>query len=206
LDCRNLYGKELIYFFLGYKSVWATGCRGYSRKTCIFFLFFCYWRYSPSRNVASYSATGATVHHEKSLRLLLLLALQSITKRRFFCSCPPFFLVLQLSPLIPNAHFLHISFHRIQPPNSRPAYSSNTLRFMEHSSCMGLAPAFYRGIPATPTFLLSSTSRFLVHYAQNPLSSRLISKNKKIKIYRTIILPVVLYGCETWSLTLRNVG
>jgi hypothetical protein len=29
------------------------------------------------------------------------------------------------------------------------------------------------------------------------------SKNVKIKIYRTIILPVVLYGCETWSLTLR---
>jgi len=30
----------------------------------------------------------------------------------------------------------------------------------------------------------------------------LLSKNLKIKIYRTIILPVVLYGCETWSLTL----
>jgi len=29
-------------------------------------------------------------------------------------------------------------------------------------------------------------------------------KNLKIKIYRTIILPVVLYGCETWSLTLRE--
>ena len=28
--------------------------------------------------------------------------------------------------------------------------------------------------------------------------------NLKIKIYRTIILPVVLYGCETWSLTLRE--
>jgi hypothetical protein len=26
----------------------------------------------------------------------------------------------------------------------------------------------------------------------------------KIKIYKTIILPVVLYGCETWSLTLRE--
>ena len=38
---------------------------------------------------------------------------------------------------------------------------------------------------------------------QNRLSSRLLSKNLKIKIYRTIILPVVLYGCETWSLTLR---
>ena len=39
---------------------------------------------------------------------------------------------------------------------------------------------------------------------QNLLSSRLLSKNLKIKIYRTIILPVVLYGCETWLLTLRE--
>ena len=35
------------------------------------------------------------------------------------------------------------------------------------------------------------------------MSSRSISKKRKIKIYKTIILPVVLYGCETWSLTLR---
>ena len=39
---------------------------------------------------------------------------------------------------------------------------------------------------------------------QNLLSFRLLSKNLKIKIYRTIILPVVLYGCETWALTLRE--
>ena len=39
---------------------------------------------------------------------------------------------------------------------------------------------------------------------QNLLSTRLLSKNFKFKIYRTIILPVVLYGCETWSLTLRE--
>jgi hypothetical protein len=32
----------------------------------------------------------------------------------------------------------------------------------------------------------------------------LLSKNTKIKIYRNIILPVVLYGCEIWSLTLRE--
>jgi len=32
----------------------------------------------------------------------------------------------------------------------------------------------------------------------------LLSKNLKIKKYRTIILPFVLYGCETWSLTLRE--
>ena len=42
------------------------------------------------------------------------------------------------------------------------------------------------------------------HSVQNLLSSRLLSKNLKIKIYRTIILPVVLYECETWSLTLRE--
>jgi hypothetical protein len=36
------------------------------------------------------------------------------------------------------------------------------------------------------------------------LSSRLLSKNVKIKIYKTVILPVVLYGCESWSLTLRE--
>jgi hypothetical protein len=32
----------------------------------------------------------------------------------------------------------------------------------------------------------------------------LLSKNIKIRIYKTIILPVALYGCETWSLTLRE--
>ena len=39
---------------------------------------------------------------------------------------------------------------------------------------------------------------------QNLLSSWLLSKITKIKIYRTIVLPLVLCGCETWSLTLRE--
>jgi len=39
---------------------------------------------------------------------------------------------------------------------------------------------------------------------QNLVSSRLLSRKLKIKLYRTIILPVVLYGCEAWSLTLRE--
>jgi len=44
------------------------------------------------------------------------------------------------------------------------------------------------------------------HSVQNLLSSRLLSKNLKIKIYKykILILPVVLYGCETWSLILRE--
>ena len=42
------------------------------------------------------------------------------------------------------------------------------------------------------------------HSVQNLLSSRLLSKNLKIKICRNTILPVVLYGCKTWLLTLRE--
>jgi hypothetical protein len=42
------------------------------------------------------------------------------------------------------------------------------------------------------------------HLVQNHLSSSLLSKNLKIKIYKIIILPTVLYGCETWSLTLKE--
>ena len=41
-------------------------------------------------------------------------------------------------------------------------------------------------------------------YTAESLSSSLLSKNLKIKIQRTIILSVVLYGCVTWWLTLRE--
>jgi hypothetical protein len=42
------------------------------------------------------------------------------------------------------------------------------------------------------------------HSVQNLLSSLLLSKNVKVRIYKTIILSVVLYGCETWYLTVRE--
>jgi hypothetical protein len=42
------------------------------------------------------------------------------------------------------------------------------------------------------------------HSVQNLLSFRLISKNLKIQVYKAVILPVVLYRCETLSLTLRE--
>ena len=44
----------------------------------------------------------------------------------------------------------------------------------------------------------------MLSFGAEPLPSRLLSKHLKIKIYRTINLPVVLYGCETWSLKLRK--
>jgi hypothetical protein len=42
------------------------------------------------------------------------------------------------------------------------------------------------------------------HLVQNLLSSRMLSKNVKVRIYKTIMLPVVLYRYETWSLTLKE--
>ena len=42
------------------------------------------------------------------------------------------------------------------------------------------------------------------HSVQGLLSSRLVSNNLNTKIYRTIVLPVVLYVCEAWSLTARE--
>jgi hypothetical protein len=42
------------------------------------------------------------------------------------------------------------------------------------------------------------------HSVKNLLSSCLLSRNVKIRIYKTIILTVILYGCETWSVTLRE--
>jgi len=48
------------------------------------------------------------------------------------------------------------------------------------------------------------SGNFCYHSVQNLLFSSLLSKNLKIKIYRTIIFPVVLHGCETWSLTLME--
>jgi hypothetical protein len=42
------------------------------------------------------------------------------------------------------------------------------------------------------------------HSVQKLLSSHLLYKNIKIKIYRTTIFPVYLYECETWSLSLRE--
>ena len=48
------------------------------------------------------------------------------------------------------------------------------------------------------------TGNACYHSVQNLVSSSLLSKTLKIEIYRTLILPVVLYGCETWSLALRE--
>jgi hypothetical protein len=43
-----------------------------------------------------------------------------------------------------------------------------------------------------------------MRFCAESVTFQFVIQNLKIKIYRTIILPIVLYGCETWSLTLRE--
>jgi len=50
----------------------------------------------------------------------------------------------------------------------------------------------------------SKSGNACYYSVQNLLSSTLLSKNMKVKIPRSEIFPVVLYGCETWSLVLRE--
>jgi hypothetical protein len=44
----------------------------------------------------------------------------------------------------------------------------------------------------------------MLPFGPKPFVLRLLSKNVKVRIYKTIIFPVVLYGCETWFLTVRG--
>ena len=59
-------------------------------------------------------------------------------------------------------------------------------------------------VHALPSLCVAGQLKYCKSFEWNLLSSSLLSKNLKIKIYRTIILPVVLYGCKTLSLTLRE--
>ncbi|KAJ4433996.1 hypothetical protein ANN_16315 [Periplaneta americana] len=49
-----------------------------------------------------------------------------------------------------------------------------------------------------------NTGNACYYAVEKLLSSSLLSKSLKVRIYKTVILPVVLYGCETWTLTLRE--
>ena len=78
---------------------------------------------------------------------------------------------------------------------------NNTFERVEEFKYLGTTLKNQNSIPEEIKSRLRSGNA-CYHSVQNLSSSRLLSKNLKIKIYRTIILPVVLYGCETWSLTL----
>jgi len=79
---------------------------------------------------------------------------------------------------------------------------NNTFERVEGFKYLGTTLTNENSIPEEIRSRLRSGSA-CYHSVQNLLSSRSLSKNLKVKIYRTIILPVVLFGRETWSLTLR---
>jgi hypothetical protein len=87
---------------------------------------------------------------------------------------------------------------------SVPWYCRLKSRVWKSGSCRlhGITPQII--LPFLATVVRLNSVNACYHSVQNLLSSRLLSKNIKIRIYKTITLPVVLYGCKTWSLTLRE--
>jgi hypothetical protein len=72
------------------------------------------------------------------------------------------------------------------------------------SSFDNVAQFRYLGTTTTNQNLIQEEIKRRLNSGNDLLSSRLLSKNIKIRIYKTIILAVILYGCEAWSLTLRE--
>jgi hypothetical protein len=70
--------------------------------------------------------------------------------------------------------------------------------------CTSLPPGTNRNLIHEEIKRRLNSSNVCYHSAHSLLSSRLLSRNIKIRIHKTISLPVVLYGCETWSLSLRQ--
>ncbi|KAJ4431659.1 hypothetical protein ANN_20258 [Periplaneta americana] len=101
---------------------------------------------------------------------------------------------------------------------------SRRLRWAGHVACMGETRNAYRVLVGRPVGKrplgrprrrwednikmdlreVGYDDRDWINLAQEVLSSSLLSKHLKVRIYKTVILPVVLYGCETWTLTLRE--
>ena len=80
---------------------------------------------------------------------------------------------------------------------------NNSFERVEEVKCLGTTLTNQNSIQEEIKSSLKSGNA-CYHSVQNLLSSSLLSKNLKIKIYRTMILHIVLYECETWSLTLRE--
>jgi hypothetical protein len=92
---------------------------------------------------------------------------------------------------------------------SRHQNAEQNYNIKRANSCLeNLAQLSYFGTTITDQNLIDEEIKRILnscnayyHSVKKLLSSRLLSKNKKIRIHKTILLPGVLYGCETWFLT-----
>ena len=100
---------------------------------------------------------------------------------------------------------VRISNHSVRTDNNNNNNNNNNSTFerVEEFKYLGTTLTHRNSIAEEIKSRLKSGNT-CYHSVHNLLSSRLLSKNLKVKIYRTIILPVLLYGFETWSLTLRE--
>ncbi|KAJ4432257.1 hypothetical protein ANN_20874 [Periplaneta americana] len=89
----------------------------------------------------------------------------------------------------------------------------NTEILLEASKVIGLEVEKFKYLGATVTNINDTWEEIkrrinmgnaCYYSVEKLLSSSLLSKNLQVRIYKTVILPVVLYGCETWTLTLRE--
>ena len=92
---------------------------------------------------------------------------------------------------------------RTQDEVSRIKNDNSSFEMLEQFKYLGTASMNQNSIQEDIKSRLESGNA-CCHSVQNLLSSSLQSKNIQIKIHSTIILPLVLYGCETWSLILRE--
>jgi hypothetical protein len=141
----------LLIFFLFLPNVLLI----FFFSSSFFFSFFFFFSSSSSSasSSSSYSYSAAAASTSPSWTLS-----SSAIALRLIGSC-------NFRPWVSNTHYLQIYLDCIQTHNSRSCripLVHGTL-----TSCTGLAHAFYRGVPATSTFLLLSSLVFLVHYTQS---------------------------------------
>jgi hypothetical protein len=97
--------------------------------------------------------------------------------------------------------YMIMSRHLSSGQNQNMRIANEWFEKVEKFKCLGTTLTNQNDIRDEINCRLNSGNAYY-YSVQNFLSSRLISKTLKIKIYKTVILLVVLYGCETWSLTL----
>jgi hypothetical protein len=100
-----------------------------------------------------------------------------------------------------------VSHHQNSGHNQNISTANESFEIVAKFKYSGTTPTNQNDIRDEIKSRLNSGNAFFlsfIHSFQNPLSSCLMSKKLKIKIYKTVTSLVVLYGCETWSVILRE--